>query len=266
MSGETKPSLAYRVAKKVLFAIFLLFLAIVVFGIGGRLAFIIELPIRFFLGWAFHAWKALPPFFGKWEAAVLPAGCLVVAGLLVHRFIIRWASEKRPALEWRAKHTAAVMSLLFLCSAAAIATSGIFHQFFWLAGGKVIESNRRTDVTLAISNGRQLMLYLLEYEVLKGRYPESFEELAAEFESETGVLRRLSWVDTGDRNVPEPWILLRPGSDEIAPEDEPVIVSPLLRDGLTVVVGFGDMSVRKMPAQKLADLLARKPEGPFPDE
>lgn len=44
------------------------------------------------------------------------------------------------------KHTSALMSLLLLCSAAAIATSGIFHQFFWLTGGKVIESNRRIDV------------------------------------------------------------------------------------------------------------------------
>ena len=94
--------------------------------------------------------------------------------------------------------------MLLLGSAAAIALSGVVHQMFWLAGGKVIESNRRGDLTEAMSNGRQLMLALFEYQDKNDRYPESFEEVVPEIIQHPVHLRQLSWLGRGDGRVPEP--------------------------------------------------------------
>ena len=251
MSGKAKGSLGARIARGFLYG-FLLF-AIVVLS-GGRWVFVILIPFHLLCGWVLHAWKALPPFLAQWQSAVMPLGCLILAGALAHRFIVRWASEKRPTLIWRSRHTAAVFSLLILCSAAAIATSGILHQFFWLAGGKVIESNRRADLTVAVNDGRQLMMALLEFEVEKGRYPHSLEELEAEMGEYFYSIRRLTWLDTRDGKVPEPWILLRPGSSEVALGNEPVIVSPVIASRGMVVVGYGDSSVKSMTEEAFRNL------------
>lgn len=221
---------------------------------GGRSAFAVEIPYHLVCGWALHGWKALPPFFEKWQAAVLPLVCLLMAFVLAHRFVRRWVEENRPTLDWCIRHTAAVYSLILLGSAAAIATSGVVHQFFWLAGGKVIESNRRGELTMAMSNGRQLMMALLDYGNENGRYPHTFEELEMEYGEYSGI-RRLWWLDTRDGKVPEPWILLRPGSSEVALDDEPVIVSPVIAGEGTVVVGYGDSSVRRIHADKLKEVL-----------
>jgi hypothetical protein len=156
------------------------------------------------------------------------------------------------------------LSLLLLVSAAAIATSGIMHQFVWLAGGKMIESRgRNADLTMAMSNGRQLMLCLLEYEDTKGRYPRSFVELEEfeGFEGQKETIRQLWWLDTRDGNVPEPWILLRPGSAETALAEDPVIVSPVIRSREKVAVVFGDSSVRSMTVKMFEDLMKRQKEG-----
>ena len=229
---------------------------------GGRTAFIILIPFHLIFGWALHGWKALPPFLEKWETALLPAGSVILAGILLHRFILRWAKEKRHLLEWRKGHTAAVMSLLLLCSAAAIAASGIVHQFFWLAGGKVIESNTKTDVIKAMINGRQVMLVIREFYVDKGRYPESFGELEGEY----GVPRDLWWVETGEGEVPEPFVFLRPGATEIAQDRDALIVSPPLRGGTIRMVGYGDNSVSVMNANRFSDIYVRKAKWAGDDE
>lgn len=250
MNAEGKGSLGYRVAKRILFAIFLLFLSIVLLGIGGSLAFIIELPVHFFLGWAFHAWKALPHLFGKWQEAVLPLGCLLMAAVLAHRFARRWVGEKFPDRTWRIRHTAAVLSLLLLGSAAAIAASGVVHQMFWLGRGEILENRgMRVERTIATSNARQIMLYLFEFQVGNGRYPHSL--------SEVDMPADLEWFQPKGWRVPEPFVLLRPGSTEIASEREPLIVSPLLDGGETYVIGYGDTSARSIRARDFMKVIGK---------
>jgi hypothetical protein len=260
VSVEAKKILRYPVGKKIIFVLLVLFFAAFVSGNRGK--FLIEIPFRVLCGWAIHASKALPHLFGKWQEAVLPVGCLFMAAVIAHRFVGRWVDEKFPARTWRIRHTAAALALLLLGSAAAIAASGVVHQMFWLAKGKVTERSGKGDVTVAINNGRQLMFGLLEYENEKGRYPHTFEELEMELEAGyyPGMFRRLWWLwslDTRDGKVPEPWILLRPGSSEVALNDEPVIVSPVIvREGM-VVLGYGDCSVRSIRAEKLNEVLAQ---------
>jgi hypothetical protein len=237
-----------QVAKGVLYAILLLLAALLLLGFAVRNAFILQVPYHVFFGWALHGWKALPPFFGKWQAAVLPLGCLILAGALAHRFIRRWVGLKRPAWDWRVWHTTGVLSLVLLCSAAAIATSGMVHQFLWLGQGKFLKDSRSGEMTHAVSNARQLSLYLFEFHDDNGRYPHRFDELEAPV--------NLFWFTPDGREAPEPFVLLRPGSGEIALADEPLIVSPLLGGGTAYVVGFGDSSVRRVTPSHLRQMLA----------
>lgn len=253
MSAEEKGS---KVARVVICTLLFLPLAFLFLGFAVRYQWIIRLPFHLICGWFIHATKALPHLLGKWQEAVLPIGCLLMAAVIAHRFVRRWVDEKFPEREWRIRHTAGALSLLLLGSAAAIAASGVVHQMFWLAGGKVIYDNRKSEYLVAMGNGRHLMLALQEFQAEKGRYPHSFEELETEAGEYSEMIRSLSWLDSRDREVPEPWILIRPGSSEAALEDEPVIVSPVIASRSLVMVGYGDSRVMPLRVENLAKLLS----------
>jgi hypothetical protein len=253
MSEERK---GIDVGKVVLYALGLLLVAFFVLGFAVRYQWIIRLPFHLICGWFIHATKALPHLFGKWQEAVIPIGCLLMAAVIAHRSVRRWVDEKFPERTWRIRHTAGALSLLLLGSAAAIAVSGVVHQMFWLAGGKVIYDNRKSEYLVAMGNGRQLMMALQEFQTEKGRYPQSFEELETESGEYSGMIRRLSWLDSRDREVPEPWIILHPGSSEAALEDEPVIVSPVISRGSFVMVGYGNSRVMPIRVENLAKLIS----------
>ena len=254
MSEEQKAFSTTRTSRLILCGMLVIILLFVVFLSGGRSAFVLEIPFRILIGWAIHAWKALPHLFGKWQEAVLPGGSLLIGGVIAHRFVRRCVEEKFPERTWRIRYTIGSLSLLLLGSAAAIAASGVVHQMFWLAKGKLIESNTNTEWIVAVNDGRQLMFALFEFEQEKGRYPESLGELAPEL-IDPESLRRLSWPDLGDGKVPEPWILLEPGFDEQT--IVPVILSPTIwsKDIPMVAVGYSDGTVRLVRAENLAKLL-----------
>lgn len=253
MSGNGKRSVGEQVAKGGLYGILFLVGAFVLLLILAVAPYLFQMGYHLLCGWAIHAWKALPHLFGKWQEAILPVVCLLMAAVIAHRFVRRWVDEKFPERKWRIRHTAAALSLLLLGSAAAIAASGVVHQMFWLANGKVIQSNRRTDVTMAVNNGRQLMLALWEFQADNDRYPHSFEELVPEIIEDPESLRRLSWLNTRSGKAPEPWILLRPGSAETGLG--PVIVSPVIAGEGMVVVGYGDGTAKMIPFGDLAEVI-----------
>jgi hypothetical protein len=177
-----------------------------------------------------------------------------MAAVIAHRFVRRWVDEKFPERTWRIRHTAGALSLLLLGSAAAIAASGVVHQMFWLAGGKVTQSNMKSDLVMALNDGRQLMIALTEYQDRNGRYPNSFEELEHEDGFEPESIRRLAWLDLRNDQAPEPWILLRPGSAETTVE--PVMVSPIIVARGMVAVAYGDTTVRMIRMENLAKLVS----------
>ena len=254
MSAE---GIGVKVGRGALYALGLLFLAFLFLMIASRYVWLILLPFHLICGWFIHASKALPHLFGKWQEAILPMGCLLMASVIAHRFVRRWVDEKFPEKTWRIQHTAGALSLLLLGSAAAIAASGVVHQMFWLAGGKVITINRWTELTEATSNGRQLMLALIEYRDANGRYPDSFEQLVPEMIQNPEALRRLSWSETRDGTAPEPWILLKPLASDMSFARVPVIVSPILKSGSVskVVVGYNDGSVSSIYGKQLKGIL-----------
>lgn len=232
-----------------------LFVLILFVPMAATLLVTLEAPFHLAFGWIFHAGKALPPLLGGWRAFLLPLGCLVMAGVLIHRFASRWIDAKGSPRCLRPKETVAAISLLLLGSGAAISLSGIVHQAVWLMSEPMTENRgMRADLTATVNDARQLMLALYEYYDENGHYPNALGDL----ETEIGIPPRLTWARYGTRTVPEPFILLCPGRTRAANEDEPLIVSPVLpRDG-KFVVGYGDMSVRTLPATQFSRILRER--------
>ncbi len=218
---------------------------------GGRAVFLIQMPFHFLVGWFLHAGKALPPFLAKWPAILLPAGCLILAGVLIHRFICRCLAAKKSPLAWRPANTVSSIALLLLGCGAAIALSGVVHQTVWLMSERWIRSNHSSGLFSAMSGARQLTLALAGFYDDKGRYPVSFEELELEME----LPAQMSWVKVGSGRLREPFILLHPGGKREVVDNDPLIISPLIREGGKIVVGYGDLSVRSIPAEQLEQIL-----------
>lgn len=227
------------------------FLFLLVFLLGGGLLFVFEAPFHFLAGWFLHAGKALPPLLAKWPGILLPAGCLVLAGILIHRFIRRCLTVNKSSLAWRPANTVASIALLLLGCGAAIALSGVVHQTVWLMGERWTTNNHRTSLSYAIRNGRQLMMALTEYFEEYGRYPTSFQELDTELE----LSSKLAWVKYRSGSLREPFILLYPGGKREVNANEPLIVSPVIQESGKIVVGYGDMSVKAVPAEQLEQIL-----------
>jgi hypothetical protein len=229
-------------------------IVILVISALGSCTVLVETPVHFVLGWFFHAAKTLPSLLGNWRPLVAPLGCLVLATWLVHRFVRWWQVAKGKTPSWRLRHTCSAVALLLLGSGAAIALSGVVHQVVWLLSDPWMEDRgKRAELTMAVNNGRQLMLALLEFHQTKGRYPYGFHELE--------LPQDLMWVQTSNRSVREPFILLHPGGRRFVNADEPLIVSPVIQREGKFVVGYGDGSVRSLPAVQLGKILRTGGQG-----
>jgi len=238
-------------------------LVILLFTFITGCTLLIETPVHLLRGWLFHAMKTTPQALGNWRAFVLPSGCLILAGILIHRFVQRCLVTQGAAQRLRPADTIAALSLLLLGCGAAIALSGIVHQTVWLMADPWTEDRgKRADLTACVNDARQLMLALAEFHVEKGHYPESLQELVTTL----NVPSQLAWVRYGTGKVREPFLLLHPGGKRAVTADEPLIVSPILQQDGKVVVGYGDCSVRSLPARMLDRILEdrelTKPEIP----
>ena len=175
----------------------------------------------------------------------------MIIGILLHRFVVRWTVAKQIARPWRVADTASCLALVLLGSGAAIALSGVAHQSVWLAGERWTDRRRSAPQTVAMNHGRQLMWAITEFHTNNDRYPHSLDELAASEE----FLPRLVWVDSRAGSPKEPFILLCPGEIRPMLDEEPVIVSPILRDSDRAIVGYGDLSVRAVNLNQLSRTL-----------
>lgn len=240
-------------ASRVLWAIMILFLFLLA-----------ETPVHFVLGWFFHATKALPPLIANWRLLVGPLGCLVLATWLVHRFVRWWQLAKGGTPSWRFQQTWSAVALFLLGSGAAIALSGVVHQTVWLMSDPWTENRGKSAQLIStMKSGRLLLEAVQEFHQTNGRYPNTFEEL----ESGRELPRGLMWVQCGNRGVSEPFILLHPGGESLMNADEPLIVSPVIQNLGKIEVGYGDGSLRVLPASQLGKILRSARQAspqPFP--
>lgn len=229
------------------FAILALSIPLIAFGF----AMYVETPFHFAFGWLFHAFRTLPVLRDKAGSMSLPIGCLILAGVLSHRFISRILMEKEPPVVWRPKDTLACLILLLSGCASAISLSGVIHQMAWLRADPWYERSRSSDQFAALSDTNRLLLEIVEFHADKGRYPNSFDEL----ERASGIFGKKTWFRGGRNLLPEPYILLHPGSPTAVADSDPLIVSPVIHNGRKMVVGYGNMSVRTVDAAQLKTIL-----------
>jgi len=209
---------------------------------------VLEAPFRLVFGWVLHAWVTLPPLLPRWNELLLPLGALGLALFLTDRFI-RWAlAAKGSERAWQGRHTVAATFLVLLGAAAAIAMSGIVHQMVWL-GGERWWGNGRSQVTPAMGQTRQIVMWIHAFEEEKGRYPESLEEL--------DLPPTLRVVPSRERGLQEPFVYLKPSGPLPAGEELPVLVSPLLPDSDRVVVGYLSGTTTAIQADQLPALLTQ---------
>jgi hypothetical protein len=232
--------------------ILLVMILLLVLGVLTSSFSLIEIPVHFLIGWMFHAWQNLPRLLPFWSAILLPAACIVVAGIMTHRFILWWIKAKALTTRWKPAQTIAAIALLLLASGAAIAMSGITHQFAWLMSEPWTENRgKRIELTVAVNNARQLMLALTDYEANHGRLPDSLEQLR----KEQDLSARLFWAAPRRNDPPEPFVLLKAGQALPQTPDEPVILSPAIGPDGKYVVGFSDCSVRSITRPMLTRIL-----------
>lgn len=214
----------------------------------------LEVPFHLVIGWIPHAWRSFPILATQWRALALPLCCLFIALVLFHRFALWWLREKAPAVKWRPRHTITTVGVLLGISGAAIAMSGITHQSAWLRSEPWLETNGiKSERSLAVNNGKQLMLAIYAFHEDHGRYPESIQEL--EQSMEPAFARRFFRTEPKRGVLPEPFILLKPGATEQALNDEPLLLSPYLPYSDCYAVGYGDSSVRLIKPKELETIL-----------
>jgi hypothetical protein len=217
---------------------------------GGIVIF--ETPYHLCLGWALHASRTLPHLISQWMFLLIPAGCAIIAAFMAHRFIRWWIRSISSDICWRPVHTAISMALLLLTSGAAIAMSGITHQFAWLMSESwLTDRGRKSELTEAVSNIRQVMFVLMEYETNHGKYPDSLEDLS----SEMIQMDRVLWLQPTRNKSREPLVFLKAGSEGSLPPHEPVIISPVIASEGRIAVGYADGSVRSEIASEFLDRL-----------
>lgn len=137
----------------------------------------IQFVFHLLFGWVIHLKAtALPALLGNAASLWFPVLCLLIAGWLGHRFVRWWSGER--GFVWKGRQTVCVFALLLLGSAAAIAMSGVAHQLAWMGSTKMTRSSFNGDMVSQINDFRNLMLAVMEYEDVRGEYPDTLEQLA----------------------------------------------------------------------------------------
>lgn len=252
MSEEGKKSVWAQLARGGLYGVLLLLGAFLVLVILSAAPYLLQMGYHLLCGWLIHASNALPPFIAKWQAAMLPLGCLLMAAVIGHRFVCRYVDEKFPERKWRIRHTAGALSLLLLGSAAAIALSGVVHQFFWLGRGEIIESRGASERAIITLHTRNLAQAVLSFHNMNGRYPDSDAEFYREYFGDDFAYPH--WI--GEGGVAEPILFLHPGRKEVLSSDEVLVVSPAFNNGRQVVVVMGDGEIQTINFEDLSKLLS----------
>jgi hypothetical protein len=229
----------------------LFFLAMII----GNITFI-QAGFAMLAGWLIHLTRVLPGLLSQWQAAVVPLACVILAWWTAHRLLRWWFLSRGSAIAgaWTVLRTGAVLALLLLGGAAAIAVSGIAHQAMWLGQTDWIQSNRRSELTMAMNNARQLMLVLVEYDHDHGRLPESWDEVFHWNDTiNAAVIIQLFGGRDGKPAIP---MLARPGAILADLNPQAILLVSDIIEGYHVV-GRADASVTRLAPDALEQNFAR---------
>lgn len=204
-------------------------------------------------GW-FRHFVVNAPHLG-WNPPTVALGvfCALAATWLTHRFI-----KSLRGGPWAPRQTVLAVGLFLAATAAAVGMTGIVHELAWLARTPILQNNRATDRTYAMSNGKQLHLALLEAHS-EGLNPTTLEELIESGPGDPEALADLATYPVPGSQIEERFVLLQPGRDAISiPTEVPVLAAFGFPENRCVVV-FNNGSARQISTDELNRLLAEKP-------
>lgn len=232
---------------------------VLVLPLFGRSVWLLELGYHLGLGWLLHFKECLVRL-GQDPAKIVGFAAppvLAAMGALIgfHRLAQWWMRERGVPEAWCFSQSATVGLLVLLGSGAAIALSGVLHELAWLPQGEITRSNRRTNLTLAINNARQLGIGMFEYETEYGERPKVWKDIEKIEWGGYGNWSRLIYLRFNSFSPPEPFVLLP--SDTTLGDDpnSALMISPWILDSGKFVVLKADMSVTSLPASRLAEVL-----------
>jgi hypothetical protein len=258
MSEEELPKSGCGCFSWALWSIAVFIVAFLVLAFASRYSWLIEMPFHLIAGCLLHAIRALDHFArnlpGLMKAAIFPFLATAIALWGVHRLILWWRLANGNDKGWYFKHTALAGSLVLLGSAAAIALSGIVHEAVWLPQGKIIQSNHKSTLTMAINNARQLGMALIEHEDEHDANPASLLDLD-KLVMHPVSLRRMMFVDLDNPGPPEPFVLLKPGEKMSGNPSEILMIGPQMPERGDFVILRADNSVARLDAAKFIEVV-----------
>lgn len=249
-AGEAPPRRSFL---KIFYEALGISLLVLLLAFFSPAVFMVEVPIRFVLGWAFHLHEMVPALLPKWSGLLLPLACLALTAALVHRFVRWWLRVKGSERPWSFAQSSALLGLVLLGSGAAIAISGIVHQLAWIPQGEVLVNPRRSsDRSMILMRTRELLMVMEDFIETRSRYPANLKEI----EEFTGSRVPKTWISLSRKSAPEPFLLVQPGAPRLRHSESPVrLISPELEG--RVVVGFEDGSCSPYPAGLVNEWLER---------
>jgi hypothetical protein len=258
MSAKRAGTSGRDVIVRILLCLVLSFCVLLMLVFSSMHAWPVQLLYHAVAGPFIHAWANLPAFLAKWPQAILPFGCLALACAGCHRFIQWCLKASGGRTSWRPANTLTVISLLLCGSAAAITLSGAVHQLAWLGSTPWVEYNHKSDYFEAAIKTREILRSLRGYESENNRFPDSLS-FAVERTEERGVEGNLLWMEPAAGAPMEPFVLLRPGGTDIG-VSLPLVISPMIRRGRSVLVGYTDGEVRDLDVEEWRKELLRLQE------
>lgn len=243
-----------RAAVWLLKTLLILSLLVILISVLGPAFF--EALFRLLCGWIFFLKRSLPLV--HLEAGTIASGlvALIVAGFGLHFFSKSLLARALPDMAgWRARSTAALVTVVLLLFAVCIAGAGIVHQLSWLKTESWVEYSwinrgHPKERAKARSLGQMLEYWAQDH---NGSYPaklsDLFEENSSAANSEDMLLTRATTGAT-----PEHWLFIGARRKRFDPQ-LPVIASPRPDQQGNRVVLLGDGSVVLLSEDKFQTML-----------
>jgi hypothetical protein len=206
------------------------------------------------MGWFYFIRRVTPSVevnFGLVFSSLLALGLSV---WLLHRAVSGGCLKYGQIAKWNFGHTLAITALTLVLFGAAIAGTGIGHQFAWLGREPMVSysGQDRRKLGAASSLCEMLNAWAAEHE---GRYPSSLRQFAPKYE-EPEVIAKLSSWSAGLGHPSEPLVFLGDSLTASDPGNLPLIVSPRPFVDGRYLLALKDESVRAVSPEVYQQAMA----------
>lgn len=216
-----------------------------------------DLVLHLMTGWLRHLLVNVPHI--GWDLTTITLGLVsgLVATFLTHRLIRYFRGST-----WTLRRTLTTVGLFLAATAAAVGMTGIVHELAWLARTPIFESSRATGRVMAMNNGKQLWLAMLEAEHETGAYPASMEQLVEWMQADPhdgDSHWDLTTYQVPGSTIKQQFVLLQPGRNmSELPAKTPLLAAFGFPDARCLVI-FNDGLAKTMSNGTLNQLLDEQP-------